>query len=1634
MAQNIGDLYFSLGLDDRNLKSQWDAALAKYKSQRIDIPVAFKVDPKSLQNLQRQLNQMQFPNFKASFDEVRRVLVDITNVANRAAGAMQNVKNNVAGAAQSASTFSGKMEEAGLNALRANEYLKGHRGILGDIVSYARRYVSVWGMVSIGRSIVRITGEIEYQRRALESVMQNAEKANEIWGQIQGLAVKSPFQVGDLLKYTKQLSAFGIENEHLFDTMKRLADVSSGLGVDLSRIALAYGEINAATVLRGKETRQLTQAGIPIIRELAKTFGELEGRIVSTGEVYKRIFSREVSFDMVAKVFKDLTSEGGKFYQMQEKQAATLKGSIKNIADQWTLMANEIGNSNATWIKSFVEGIKSAMNNWQSWMGVLKTGLVTFAGFKIVSNLTFSFIAFTRTVSSLAKAIYEGATAGSLFRANMLKCVNAITLVATGLAVGISAVVRWAKELHGAAKIEAEYAAAKERKVAAEGEELAKLEMLKTSLKLAEGEQKKYNEAKEAIIRAYPDYFNKLRAEGKEIGDLTTHYKNLETEALNAARARGLADSKEALGKTFGEETKKLLSYDILKKLRGYKGKELSASDLKYVSAYITGTLPAAATKDFLNAIGLSEKNGFGSIDEAMKYLESKGNWLNRKTKYSKFGSSWVGKLLRGPEYMLSLADIADLRRIYSDQYSTFQQTLTDITEIYGDIPEPPDGVVEKLFDWQKNIQDILKQKGFDNRSRLWVSEDTTLLAYGEGLAKMRKEIVAELDTVKSISKQSVSDAKEYAENRKKLENELAAIDQIAKKYNIDVLGKSGQAAAQRAENQAVKEAIRRGDEQLQWVEALREYYKKFKELGMPAKEAQDELLRIFGGNINLPKGLTFSEALEADEKTLLTTFKGLYDAIGTEAVKSSENMQQRLTKAEAKIIEERLKFAQKLEEKLKEWGAKDFEVEGEGGLFKLSKIIADLNSKNNALAIEKEQLLTKMKIHLSEEEFAAKKKLVEDYYRQQEEYNKKNAAQQVAALGDTFVKQATKELDVAFRNAGQKSFSYLRQALKEFGVIAKQDFGVISSEDKAKIIKMDSANALGAYGRDYDTFFSQFSSKEDFENALNASDISESGREQLRVLYNASTTLGGVNGLLSAIAAKLGARYQAAEEQEDSAESKYVGQYFSWANKIGGVIGGTGGNIIGTLASAGSSYYQGVKQIGKLKAAKDTTGAWVAAITMFIEGVTTMYSTINNTIKRNKETVRQWRAAIQEATHAARLNAIEQLAYKQSNVWGVESPYKKIQAAARQYWEGVEQLAKSAEDLTEKGKLQKGIKKVVDGNTVAGTAAGGALAGAGVGIGAALASGATIGAAFGSWAGPIGAAIGVAIGSIVGLLVRKKTPTYKKLTDVYGQIYDPETLELNQDIVNDYAKMNDETKKLIDNWEEIKAKIQEAKEEMESQISDLTGDLGSDIKDMLVSAFSDGDIFAAIDDIDAYLGDVIKNLALQSAYAAMFEGVFNELQQRMMDSFASDGDQDIADDLLWLRDILPNYVEGFGQVLEVLQDALAENGIDTNLGDGGTTSSSAISSVTEETASRLLGQINAIRADVSVKRALIEAYLPMVGTINETMANGLVSLREIELNTRRGADMAEEIRDFFASVRGVSTTNAGYAINVNIA
>lgn len=350
-----------LKIDDASLRDSISSAVNK-KKYKINIVV----DKAKVSDAVKQALQKAGYKYNTTASDVRqqRILDIQAKMAERAALAEQRLTNARMQAARASGTHNAAMT-------KENTALSSQSRIAGELKNQIANVYSIYTLERFVRGLYTIGGEFQKQHIALTSILGDSMKAETIFNRIKDLAVVSPFQFKELASYTKQLSAYSIPYEELYDTTKRLADISAGVGVDMGRIILAYGQVRSAAFLRGQELRQFTEAGIPLVDELAKRFTKLTGVVTSAGDVFDKISRKEVSFGMVKDVLWELTDEGGKFYNMQEALAESLAGKWSNLQDAWDVMMADIAESNSGVLSDSLELLTDLMNHWEAVAAIL---------------------------------------------------------------------------------------------------------------------------------------------------------------------------------------------------------------------------------------------------------------------------------------------------------------------------------------------------------------------------------------------------------------------------------------------------------------------------------------------------------------------------------------------------------------------------------------------------------------------------------------------------------------------------------------------------------------------------------------------------------------------------------------------------------------------------------------------------------------------------------------------------------------------------------------------------------------------------------------------------------------------------------------------------------------------------------------------------------------------------------------------------------------------------------------------------------------------------------------------------------------------------------------------------------------
>lgn len=438
--------YMKMELDEQRKTDEQRAQSAEKAAQRkaaADLANAQRSTPQGALDYSKNAKSLQQNVQAIEYLKKARLSLNTTDA---------NYKSMLEQINQAIAKHNQALTEAGV---KSQQLATRHRNLMDTAGQLSRQLALLFSVSQIEgyiSKLAKVRGEFELQQRSLQAILQNKSQADQIFNKTVQLAVKSPFQIKELVTFTKQLAAYRIESDKLYDTTKRLADVSAGLGVDMGRLILAYGQVKAAAYLRGTEVRQFTEAGINLYGELQRYFQEVKGEAYTTAQIVDMISKRKVTFEDIENIFQRLTDKGGLFYNMQEIQAETLQGKISNLKDSIDVMLNSIGKANEDTLKGAIDAAKVLLDNWENvvsignalvgvfallYMHSLRTGVAMKAVFS--TNMAANATKTLKTTELLANGFKSLSLAVRTFSAN-LKAAFVTNLPALGIIAVITAV------------------------------------------------------------------------------------------------------------------------------------------------------------------------------------------------------------------------------------------------------------------------------------------------------------------------------------------------------------------------------------------------------------------------------------------------------------------------------------------------------------------------------------------------------------------------------------------------------------------------------------------------------------------------------------------------------------------------------------------------------------------------------------------------------------------------------------------------------------------------------------------------------------------------------------------------------------------------------------------------------------------------------------------------------------------------------------------------------------------------------------------------------------------------------------------------------------------------------------------
>lgn len=679
--------------------------------------------------------------------EQQRILDIQAKMAERAALAEQKLANARMQAARASGTHNTAMK-------RENTAMSSQSRIAGELKNQIANVYSIYTVERFVRGLYTIGGEFQKQRIALTSILGDSTKAETIFNRIKDLAVVSPFQFKELASYAKQLSAYSIPYEELYDTTKRLADISAGVGVDMGRIILAYGQVRSAAFLRGQELRQFTEAGIPLVDELAKRFTVLENRVVSAGEVFDKISRKEVSFGMVKDVLWDLTDEGGKFYNMQEALAESLAGKWSNLQDAWDVMMADIAEGNNGVLSDSLEILTELMKHWEQFVRVLGSVAAAYgtykAGVSLANVLTAKSIASHYSLAGAAgmatqRLAGEAAAMGMMNKqtAKMIVGVNSLKAAFASLStfnvftIALSALAGGVFYLHSAYteanKLNNELNEITSKASLTAQNDIDMYKMLVNQLGHVKNSSKEYNDILQKIQSRYGSYIGNIQSESdayevlkNKINDVTAALKN---KAAENARQQGISRIEEDYNKNIADYTQELTN-----KL---KESGLSKGVAEAIAAAFRAKIQEALSQGLtINSDSLLnklfEKSGINKSITTVSTNKILGIDVNE---FDEIGLA-AGKLSK-------------------ELFALNKQTLdynNTISNLFGYTPKK-DTIEETIEGWRKSVKDFIGES--KELSRFIPKEDETRENWIENVLSQYNQLIERRKELNELSKSS---------------------------------------------------------------------------------------------------------------------------------------------------------------------------------------------------------------------------------------------------------------------------------------------------------------------------------------------------------------------------------------------------------------------------------------------------------------------------------------------------------------------------------------------------------------------------------------------------------------------------------------------------------------------------------------------------------------------------------------------------------------------------------------------------------------------------------------------------------------------------------------------------------------
>lgn len=1550
---NIDNLNFKIILDDAEFN-------AKVKSD-LDLAKAFNVEVSKLLDIR----------------------AEAASVEKKSAEATNEVSAATKAAAEATETHTKRIRRRTKEMKSGNEEAKHQSTLMRSLQGAVGAYFSIDGARRFVTELSRITGEFEKQQVALRAILQDTDGADVIFEKIKNLAVVSPFSVLDLTSYAKQLSAFSVPLDEIYDTTKMLADVSAGQGVDMSRVVLAYGQIRSASFLRGQEVRQLTEAGIPILDELAKQFEVLEGHAVSVGEVFNRISARQVPFEMVEKAFKDMTSEGGKFYEMQEVLSETLAGKISNLRDSYEIMMSSIGNANSGVLKGAIDRLTKMMSNYEQ----IGKDLVALAGaygiYKLgVYGASLYTQGFVRTNLTLLKTLRN---IGTAMAANPYSWIaGAVAAVAFGIYKIVTAESDFVKAQKSVNKTIEDF------RTSSSGE-ISNLDYLWSQLKKASVGTREYDEARKRLMNTYGQYLTDIDKEALAVGNLAGVYDRLKDSIMGAEREKAVSEGLSNIAKSQADRMESV--YRAFSELTKDADKGVKAQ----LQDYIKGRIK------------------YSDMSEAAKKLYDKSVHYDNQTITSGTGFSVT---------------------FNTGQSNAFDNLRDSISKVNEESEELRNNLIDTLgFVYGVNKPDAPELQGFEKRVKAVLDKFTDVQGL-QSLGTTGKDYWTYIDDMRKLYAENIKklkDAGGLEEGDKVVQNirkQNEVISQIFSEAFGGNVSLETAAKAAKTENSALNATQKAIEDKISLIKEIASQYSKMKDAGIGDETIRKQLGKVYPNDSELYGTFNFDETLAKWEAKLVKA--------NSSAAKSAEAALRRdkidsftdAFRASSKALKEWADFYEEINDNMPESSTDSFGA-------RVQRVLNKLNTSN----FKDSQSVNKALLNLADSEAAKIEEVgreawleysdngldaIDRWAKAAKQANIDVAQQSLMSLGKSYLDTFFSSQGINMNDLGDKSFGQLQDMLDKLN---KADVDGLIPEDVVERAKSLGVNIqpLLEYikqsinAKKQDIFGAMFDNANAMANAYTAS------------LNDIENTFNRIRELKNTIEYKKSQGEDASSDEKSLAkETELFKQQLKspalWmdgiaraAQKAAGYMKefaeATGNTKLADMADEMSAFAQ------NLGAAAEgfSKGGWIGAI---ISGVEDMINQTISGIAQAKAYAAQLKQSMADFRSQLELNKLAVNDSDYSTPFGTKSISKSMEA----YKKGKKAISDYSKYVTEKmAEPERETKRISKGYSIFTP---GTIHGAILGLKKTETQ--KYKAAMEAYQ--------KGYNKLQGMMVKTKSRNgwakfwgaqdkYTALKDLAPDIWDEDgsfNVENAKAFLNTSKQLSDEQRKQIQNAIDLKDAYDEAMKVIDSQIEDTFGNMTSELTDIIFDAvLNGGDAWESFREKGS---EAILQLGKQLMQEMLLDEYLEQYREPMREAYKSGTIQETQEKM---REITKNMYGGLMELVPMLQSS-AENWIDWMKQAGfdptasGNSLSDGIKSITENTANLLASYVNAIRSDVAQIRALQTGMTTTMASLLEVLPKAPTLadyLTKIEAHT---ANIASDTSAILKQIRSVITTQGG--------